>query len=323
MSPKRSPFGRVVLVSGPESLLADRSVDELVAAAKKEDPTVEINDVEAVRLDGGTLGSMTGGSLFTARTVAVIRDLANLPSELHDQVAALAKDPLDDLALILVHGGGQKGKGLLDKVKKAKAEVVDCSPLKPRDLPGFVTADVRRHRGRISPEATQLLIDSVGHDLRSLAGAVSQLVADSEGEEIRPELVRRYFGGRAEVTSFAVTDQALAGNTVKALEHLRWALETGVAPVLITSAMANGLRGLGKLATNRSGMGDNDLARDIGVPPWKIRGMRQQLRGWDQSGLAAALQVVATADADIKGAADNAEFALERCVLTVSRLRRG
>ena len=134
--------------------------------------------------------------------------------------------------------------------------------------------------------------------------------------------MRRYFGGRAEVTSFAVADEALAGRATRAMEQLRWALSTGVAPVLVTSALASGLRGLGKLQGNRSGMGDNDLARDIGVPPWKLRTMRQQLRGWDQSGLAAAIRAVALADADIKGAADEPAYALERCVLAVTRARR-
>ena len=51
------------------------------------------------------------------------------------------------------------------------------------------------------------------------------------------------------------------------------------------------------------------------MPPWKLKTMRAQARGWDQAGLAAALKAVAVADADIKGAADDAAFALERMVL--------
>ena len=50
--------------------------------------------------------------------------------------------------------------------------------------------------------------------------------------------------------------------------------------------------------------------------------MRSQARGWDQGGLATALKVIAVADADVKGAADDTAYALERAVLNVSRLRR-
>ncbi|OYO21012.1 DNA polymerase III subunit delta [Enemella dayhoffiae] len=320
---KTSAFGRVLLVSGPESLLADRAVAERVAAARKEQSVAEAHDVEASRVDAGSLAELSGGSLFADATILVIRDLANLDPDLHPAVLALATDPLPDLATVLVHGGGNKGKGLLDKLKKTKVEVFDCAALKPRELLPFVTNEVRRSGARMSTDAAQFLIDAVGHDLRSLAAAVDQLAADNDGNEIGIDLVRRYFGGRAEVSSFAVADEALAGRATRALEQLRWALSTGVAPVLVTSALASGLRGLGKLQGNRTGMGDNDLARDIGVPPWKLRTMRQQLRGWDQGSLATAIRAVAQADADIKGAADQPEYALERCVLAIATAHRG
>lgn len=321
--PKQSPFGSVLLVSGPESLLADRAAAERVAAARAERPEVEVHDVESPRMDAGLLAELTGGSLFASSSVLVLRDLANLPTDLHPVVLSLAAERLPDLALVLLHAGGAKGRGLIDKLKKAKVPVVEAAAPKPRELVPFVTNEVRRCGGRIETEAAQLLVDAVGHDLRSLAGAADQLVADGDGGEIDTGLVRRYFGGRAEVTSFAVADEAFAGRTTRAMEQLRWALSTGVAPVLVTSALAAGLRGLGKLQGNRTGMGDNDLARDIGVPPWKLRTMRQQLRGWDQAGLATAIRAVAQADADIKGAADGPEYALERCVLAITSARRG
>jgi DNA polymerase-3 subunit delta len=124
------------------------------------------------------------------------------------------------------------------------------------------------------------------------------------------------------VTSFAVADGALTGRTGVAMEQLRWALSTGVAPVLVTSALAARLRGLGKLMTAGPGLADNELAREVGVPPWKLRTMRSQARGWDQSGIAQALKAVATADAEVKGAATDADFALERAVLAVAQARK-
>ncbi|SDE63379.1 DNA polymerase III subunit delta [Auraticoccus monumenti] len=324
MAVRESVLGRVVLVSGPESLLAERAVNELVNAARGEAPDADLHDVEAPQLNSGQLAEITGGSLFASSSVAVVRDLANLPAELADQVLQLAQAPEPECAVVLVHGGGVKGKGLLDKLKKAGVQVVDCPSLKAWELPQFVTAEVRRARSRIEAPAATLLVEAVGHDLRALAGAVSQLVADADGPEITDALVRRYFGGRAEVTSFAVADAALAGRTDQAMEQLRWALGTGVAHVLVSSALASGLRGLGKLVSLPStGMRDGDIAREVGVPPWKIKSMRQQLRGWDQPGLARAISIVARADADIKGAANDPDYALESAVLGVTRCRTG
>ena len=45
--------------------------------------------------------------------------------------------------------------------------------------------------------------------------------------------------------------------------------------------------------------------------------------GWSDGGIARAIRAVARADADIKGAASDASYTLERLVLTVTGLREG
>jgi len=294
---------------------------------RSESPDVEISEIEAAGLDRGKLAEITSPSLFSSRRAAVIDDLENLAPELDVELVNLAAAQIPDLALIVVHrgvqkGSGQKGRGLLDKLKSAGAEVIECAAVKTWELPQFVSKEAKQAGSSIDAGAAAALVDAVGHDLRTLAAAVTQLVSDGEGGPITADQVRRYFGGRAEVTSFAVADATLAGRTGVAMEQLRWALATGVAPVLITSALASGVRGLGKLITAGGGQREADLAREVGVPPWKLKSMRSQARGWNQGSLARALKAIAVADADIKGAADDAPFALERAVLSVSRLRQ-
>jgi DNA polymerase III subunit delta len=310
-------------VVGPEALLTERAVDQVVSRARAEDASTEVAALEAGRLNANTLVEITGASLFSVKRVAVITDLGELPADLSEPLAGLVADPAEDLALVLVHRGGNRGKALLDRLRKSAGETVECAAPKPWELPQFVQAEAKRSGGRLEQDAARLLVEAVGHDLRALAAGVAQLLADTEHDSVTVEEVRRYFGGRAEVTSFAVADAVLAGRTSTALEQLRWAMATGVAPVLVTSALASGVRGLGRLLTAPGGLRDVDLAREVGVPPWKLKPMRVQARGWDQRGLAVALRAVATADAEIKGAADDADFSLEQAVLAVSRARRG
>ena len=135
--------------------------------------------------------------------------------------------------------------------------------------------------------------------------------------------MQRYFGGRAEAKSFAVADAAFGGRKAQALEELRWAMDGGTASVLITSAMAGSARGLARFLGAPNGMREADLARELGVPPWKVKQVRDQSRAWSPDGISAALRAVAKADADIKGQAHDAAYTLERLVLTVADLRTG
>jgi DNA polymerase-3 subunit delta len=106
------------------------------------------------------------------------------------------------------------------------------------------------------------------------------------------------------------------------LVQLRWALACGVEPVLVVAALAMALRNIAKLAGAARGARPADLARDLGMPPWKVDRVRAQLRGWDGEGIARALAAVAAADADVKGAAASAGYALERALVRVGAARR-
>ncbi|GAA4802080.1 DNA polymerase III subunit delta [Nocardioides caeni] len=316
-------LGRVILVTGKEEYLGARTVDEVRAAVREHDGEAELTDTPASDLTQGTLGEMSAPSLFSAVRCVVVRNLENLPDESVEGLLAYAAAPVEDVTIVLVHGGGQKGSGVLTKLRKLPAVTEHKSEeLKPSDFPNFVAHEVRRHGATIDRDAADVLLEAIGRDLRSLAGAASQLANDFPGERITESQVRRYFGGRAEAKSFAVADAAFAGRDRAALEELRWALDSGTAAVLITSAFAGSARGLARLVSAPRGMRDADLAREVGVPPWKLRSLREQARGWSEPGLARAIRAVAQADADIKGAASDASYALERLVLTVTALRR-
>lgn len=316
-------FGTALLVSGTEQLLAARLVEARRKEALAEQPGADVNRIDATELQSSMLAEVVGGSLFSSHIVAIIDDVGATPHEVVDQLVATAVDPGPDLCLILVHEGGNKGKGLVDKLKKAKVPMETVAAVKSWELPKFCQAEARRQQVALSPDAANALVAAIGTDLRALVSAISQLADDAGGAEIDARFIGRYFAGRADVTSFAVADAVLAGNSSLAMEKLRWALTTGAAPVLVTSAMAAAFRGMGKyLDAQGSRMNEYDLARQLGVPPWKLKDYSRNSRNWQSGGVAAAIKLVAAADADVKGAATSAEYALERMVLGVLAQRR-
>jgi DNA polymerase-3 subunit delta len=319
-SPQASDvLGHVTLVTGPEEFLNQRTVSAAVAAVRAADPESEVSETTAEQISMASLGELAAPSLFSSIRCVVVQRLEDLPEDTHDGLVQYAGSPADEVGLILVHSGGQKGSGLLNKLRKAPAVTeVKSASLKPLEFSRFVSAEVRRHDGRITDDGANLLVQAIGQDLRALAGAAHQLANDFPDQPLTESIVRTYFGGRAEVKSFAIADAALLGHTSAALEELRWALDNGTAPVLVTSAFATGLRGLAKLKSARRGLRDGDLAREAGVPPWKLRVLRDQARCWDERGLAQAITAVAQADADVKGAASDAAYSLERMVLRVT-----
>ncbi|MFL6061904.1 MAG: DNA polymerase III subunit delta [Marmoricola sp.] len=315
-------LGRITLVTGPEEFLAERTVQSVRAAVRRHDAEAELSETSADQLTMATLGELAAPSLFSSTRCVVVRSFEDLPEESVDGLLDYAAAPVEDVALVLVHGGGQKGSGVLTKLRKQPGVTeVKSVALKASEYPSFVLGELRSLKVKADADAASFLVQAVGQDLRSLAAACSQLAGDFDGQPLDIEKVKTYFGGRAEAKSFSVADHAISGKTSQALEELRWALDSGTAPVLITSAVAGGLRSLAKYKSAPRGMRDTDLMREVGVPSWKLRVLRDQARGWDDGGIARAIRLVANADAEIKGKAHDPAYALEKLVLEIVRAR--
>lgn len=312
----------VTLVVGPEPLLAERAVAAVVRAARHADADADVAEVAGGELTPAAVAEHLSPSLFATRRVLVLQGLQDVADTAGKALLAHAKAPPEDVHLVLLHPGGVKGKRLLDDLRKAGARVVSCDKLtRADDQVEFVRSEAAAHRARIDQSAARALVEAVGGDLRALASAVAQLAADADGEAINSSVVATYFEGHAEVKGWVVADRAVEGRTTDALEQLRWALGTGTEPVLVTAALATALRSLARLSGSPRGVRDADLARDLGVPPWKVRILRGQLRGWTPTGLARAIRAVAAADLQVKGAGNDPTLALTQAVVEIGAAR--
>lgn len=329
MHPSPSATPGVSLVAGDEELLVDRSVAGLLAEATGADETAapgqgftaDVRDIAAAGLAPGELASLVSPSLFGAARAVVIRDIQDAGRELAAELERYAAAPAPDTVVVLTHAGGAKGKALLIALTGTGARVIWCPKITRADeRMDFVRAEFRRLGRKADQGTVRSLIDAVGTDLSELAAACAQLVADITGT-IDQSAVATYYRGRAEATGFSVADRAVEGRVGDALEQLRWALATGVAPVLISSALAQGVRSLGKVGAMPRGKSSEALAGQLGLPPWKIDRVRRQLSGWTPAGVADALRAVAEADAQVKGEGASTGYALERAICRIVACR--
>ncbi|HEY0807165.1 MAG TPA: DNA polymerase III subunit delta [Pseudonocardiaceae bacterium] len=307
------------LVLGDDEFLVERAVSDVVVAARRADPAAENRRAAVSDLTPAELVELLSPSLFAEGRVVVLAGAQDAGKEIADAVLGHARSPGDGIVLVVIHSGGGRtkvAKELPAALRKAGAEVTECGKItRPADRETFVRSEVRRSGGRIDAPAIAALLETVGSDLRELSAAASQLVADTGGSVDEPA-VRRYHTGRAEVTGFVVAEKAVNGDRSGAMEALRWAMQLGVPHVLVADALADAVRTVSRVAA----VGRADpfrLASELGMPPWKVKRALAQSRGWSQEGLAEAMQVVADVNADVKGAAADFDYALERAVLRI------
>lgn len=310
------------LIVGTESFLAERRRIAIVNQARKAsgNPDLPFELRKAKDITDADLLDLLSPSLFAEDRIVAISDLDTAGKETIALIEGAIKDPVEGVVLILLHSGGGRNKKLVQDWAKLGAEVFQADKMKANDLRRFVMQEFKQHATTVGSEVVEHLIDGVGTDPRELASAVSQLVADTDGKVGIPE-VRRYYSGKAEVSGFDIADRAVAGNVSEALALTRRAIQLGVAPVLIASAVSNTVADIAKIAGTR--VNARRDAGELGMAPWKIEKVQRQARSWTPAKIAAATQVVAALDAGVKGQSFDASFALEHAVHRVAEIAAG
>lgn len=304
----------IVLVTGPETLLAERSIRSLREQLRAADPSLEVSDIDAGQYAPGELLTLASPSLFGEPRLIRVSQVEKCTDAFLDEAIAYLNAPADDTVVVLRHGGGVRGKKLLDAIRSGTGGGVEivCAELKrDSDKLDFASAEFRSAKRKATAGAVRALVSAFSDDLAELAAACRQLISDTDGD-ITEAVVDRYYAGRSEVTAFAVADAAIAGHLGEALGLMRHALASGSDPVPMVAAFAMKVRTMAKLAGARGS--SNDLARAFGLQAWQVDRAKRDLQGWTDEGLARAISSLAAADAQVKGASRDPVYALERLV---------
>ncbi|AZA14102.1 DNA polymerase III subunit delta [Corynebacterium choanae] len=311
------------LILGDEPYLVEVARRSIITAVRANVPNpndVPITTLRAGQVDATQLGEALAPSLFSDERVVVIQQAESAGKDAAGLIQQAVEQPAYGITLIVEHSGGGRTKALLASLKK-HGTTVEAMKLKPKDRPGFVRQQFRQHKVRVDDAVIHTVLDSVGSDLRELASAVSQLVADTGGN-VTVEAVRAYHGATAEVSGFHIADLVVAGKTTAALQATRRALQIGEEPIVIAAAITRSVSSIARMYSLEGYVDKRSLAQEIGMPPWKVDSALSQARRWSGRAVDAALIAVAELACNVRGQQGTPQWAIEHAVFTISEIAR-
>ncbi|NYK11868.1 DNA polymerase-3 subunit delta [Leifsonia naganoensis] len=310
-------------MSGTEGFLADRAIRALRDALKAEDPSLEISDVSAADYAPGELITLASPSLFGEPRLIRVDAVEKCTDAFLTETLEYLATPADGTVVVLRHGGGVRGKKLLDAIRAGSGggiEIVCTELKKDAEKYEFAQAEFASAGRKVTAGALRAITSAFSDDLAEMAAACQQLISDA-AEQITEATVDKYYGGRVETNAFQVADAAIAGRHGEALITMRHALASGADPVPMVAAFASKIRTMAKVSGARGGSGQ--LAQQFGLAPWQVDRAKRDLQGWTEDGLGRCIEVLAETDANVKGGGRDPVFALERMIRIVSGRGRG
>jgi len=299
---------RITIAVGSETVLVDRVKVNLTAAVTKEVPDITRILVDASHDEASAnIAQACAPTLFGEDVLVVIEGIDALSDDGVESLKAVLADLPENVWLLLTHPGGVKRKPLIDAAVKAGGEKIECKELKRgQDTTSFLTKEVTRRKRKMTSAALNLLVESFGQDLPALTNAIGQLCSDVEVDPIDEVHIRAYFEGTAPISGYAISDALWDKKTAEAIKLLRQSTlesDPGRVGVTTVTALASGLRSMILVGGSAPGASDNDVAREAGLPPWKVKTLRRQWSRWsgDQRKLASLVVALADADPAMKG----------------------
>jgi DNA polymerase III subunit delta len=315
----------VYLVRGDDPVLTGDAVRQLVSdLVGDDDPAFAVEDLAGDDYEiAAVVEAAQTPPFFGSRRVVVARSVGRFSAQDVAPLLTYLADPLPTTALVLVGGGGQLARGVLDAVKKS-GHVVDAgAPSGGKGRQSWFAAQLKAAPVDLDSGAAALLTTHLGEDVGRLPALLELLTAAyGDGGKVGEEELAPFLGDAGGVAPWDLTDAIDRGDTVAALENLHRLLGSGRHPLVILASLHNHYTRI--LRLEGSGAADEKAAAEmLGITgsTFPARKALSQARRLGHEPVARAVTLLADADLALKGAIEWPDgLVLEVLVARLSRL---
>jgi len=316
-----APAVPVQFIKGDDASLVLDAVSKLLGELAGDDPFAVEDTSEAEEPVAAAVDAARTPPFLADRRVVVLRDIGRFRADELVPLLAYLEDPSTTAVLVLVAGGGQTNAKLTAAVRKV-GHVTDVTVPAGKGRGTWILDQLHDARVKLERAAIDQLNDHLGEDVGRLPGLLAMLTAAyGEGAKIGVDDLEPFLGQAGGVAPWDLTDAIDAGSTELAISQLHRMLAAGERHPLVVMATlhrhyASMLRLDGSGVTN-----ENEAAEVLGIKPYPAKKALTQSRKLGSAGLKRAIELLAGADLDLRGA--NAwpdELVLEVLVARLSRI---
>jgi DNA polymerase-3 subunit delta len=295
------------LVKGDDPSLVAQEVRALLAEVVGErDHALVVEEIGGPADDidvGAVVDACLTPPFLIDRRVVVVRDAGRLLAADVPRLVEVVKDPLPSTVLILAGGAGTVPAALV-KAISVTGKVIDVAVSRPGDRKAWLHEHLRGAPVKLEPQAAQLLGAHVGEDLGRVEGLLGALAAAyGQGARITAAELQPYLGEAGNVARYELTDAIDRGEPAVALAVLH--RMTGAGGLSAVEVLFSLHRHYANLLALDGAMvsGGEEAAQVLSVPSAFVgKKALEQSRRLGSARIAHAMELLADADLDVKGA---------------------
>ena len=322
---KRNTSQRVYFLYGPEEFLKKEFMAELIRSRLGEGNRAFNLDVfHGDEFDRDLFADrLSSFPLFTERRVVVVRGFEGLSVGNQDFVLERIPHAADSVVLVVETPSAKLETARLKKLQQTADErgLSFCfQALSDDETVERVKSRVEREGFRITPDAIELLVDSVGTHLVDLANEVEKIVLAGEpGGVIDRDAVSAVVGRYRTENVFGMLDQVGKSDVSDLMIRLHRVIDGGEEPVFVLAMLMRRVIQLlhVRLLMDESKSGPKAIALGLGgtVSPFQVAILMEQARRVDRKSLEVYLENLRWADVKLKSSSIEAGHVLDAALV--------
>ena len=316
---RRTGPAPLYLVAGEEAYFRDQAVATIRAAVIKESQGAGEGEGDGLGVNQGSgfnddvlyadetdaseiLAYAQEVSFFSARRIIVVKWIEKLPTREGEALIPYLQSPMETTTLIFV---GTKLDGRLKwaQTLKKNAVVVDCAPLYENQRLAWVKKQASEMSVQLDASGLHALTESATEGLYVTKGELDKLVGYlPSGTCATANHVETLRGKEPGASVFDLAGAIGSGQCGWALQIVAKNIDAGEAPLRILGALTWQVRRLWKaksLLTN--GSPQPQVARLLGIPPFRAAEFFRQVHQWSDGQLSKAWEMFWESDSALKG----------------------
>ncbi len=326
------------LVNGADASLVSRALTDLLAELTGRDgPVLELETYEPAeessgdevkgRFDlGPVIEALSTPAWLSEHRVVVLRNAGALTVAQAGELGRLVENPPADNHLVIGAGGKPISATLVKAVRAAGGRVIDTDPPRQsRARNDWLDAHLSRAQLRLDAGARKLLADHIGEDAALLDPILDLVALAHPGKSrISREELQPYLGEAGSAPSWELTDAIDAGDGELSLSALHRLLGPGGRhPLQVLAVLNRHVSAMLRMDGATDVRSAEDAAAVLQMSPYPARKILEQSRKLGHERIVRAVEVLATADADLRGRlAWPPELVMEVAVARLAQLGR-
>ncbi|MHB8243846.1 MAG: DNA polymerase III subunit delta [Acidimicrobiales bacterium] len=327
------------ILNGSDASLVSKALTELLAElGDRAGGLTEIEEFQPVDEAGesdDTKGRFDIGPILTAlstpawlsdRRIVVLRDSGALSAAQAAELSKLVAHPPTSNLLVLAAGGKPVPQVLSKAVKAAGGHIVDTDPGRnTRARNDWLNAHLTKASVHLDATARARIAAHLGEDAARLDPILELLAATyGPGSKISAAQLEPLLGQQGAAPPWELTDAIDAGDGERAVEVLQGLLQAGGRhPLQVLTTLHRHVSAMLRLDGAEAVRNADDVAALLGMSAFPAKKILEQARRLGHDRLVRAIEVVADADADIRGrVAWSGALVMEVAVARLAQLSR-